>query len=105
MAVVWAAVGARKTIEHLGWALTDEAILLKSGWLWRRVVVVRFAKIQTVSRHESPFDRRTHMSRIYVDTAGASDASVVNIPYLARDAAEALYTQLAQEAAQRQFKW
>ena len=104
VALTWAIVGARQTIRHLGWAATDDAILFKSGWLWRRIVVVRFAKIQTVSRLESPFDRRTEMSRIYVDTAGAS-GSVVNIPYVARADAEALYTRLSREAAERQFKW
>ena len=104
VALAWAIVGARQTIKHLGWAATDEAILFRSGWLWRRIVVVRFSKIQTVTRHESPFDRRTQMARIYVDTAGAS-GSVVNIPYVGRDEAQALYARLSLEAAVRQFKW
>jgi uncharacterized membrane protein YdbT with pleckstrin-like domain len=89
----------------MGWAATDEAVAFKSVWLWRRTVVVRFAKIQTVTLHHSPFDRRTGMARVHVDTAGASEGSAINIPYLARAAAMMLYTRLAGEAAQRQFKW
>jgi putative membrane protein len=103
--LVWALVGARQTVKHMGWAATDEAVAFKSGWLWRRTVVVRFAKIQTVTLHHSPFDRRTGMARVHVDTAGASEGSAINIPYLARAAAMMLYTRLAGEAAQRQFKW
>jgi putative membrane protein len=102
--LAWAVVGARQTVRHLGWAATDDAIVFKSGWLWRRVVVVRFAKIQAVTRHESPFDRRTHMARIHVDAAGAS-AGGVNIPYIPRADAEALFARLSHEAAARQFKW
>jgi putative membrane protein len=103
--LLWAVIAARQTVKHLGWAETDEAILFKSGWLWRRTVVVRFAKIQTVTLHHSPFDRRMAMARVHVDTAGASEGSAINIPYVARDAATTLYARLSSEAAQRQFKW
>jgi membrane protein YdbS with pleckstrin-like domain len=92
-------------VKHLGWAATDDAILFKSGWLWRRVVVVRFAKMQTVSCLHSPFDRRFQMARVHVDTAGASAGGAVYIPYVARDEAEALYARLSREAAERQFTW
>lgn len=104
-ALAWAIVGARQTVRHLGWATTDDAVLFKSGWLWRRLVVVRFAKIQTVTRVDSPFDRRLHMARVHVDTAGASAGSAVHIPYLARAEAENLYARLTREAAERQFTW
>lgn len=104
-AVAWAVIGAWQTIKHQGWATTDDAVLFKHGWLWRRVVVVRFAKMQTVTRYESPFDRRTAMTRLHVDTAGASVGGAVNIPYVPREEAATLYARLAQEAAARQFRW
>jgi putative membrane protein len=104
-ATAWAIVGARQSVRNLGWALTSDAVMLKRGWLSRRLVVVRFAKIQTVTRHENPFDRRTHMARIHVDTAGAAEGSVINIPYVAREDADALYARLAEAAAERQFRW
>lgn len=104
-ALAWAIMGARQTIKHLGWAVTDDAVLFKSGWLWRRVIVVRFAKMQAVTRYESPFDRRTAMARVHVDTAGASLGRSVDIPYLAREDADVLFARLSREAAQRQFAW
>jgi putative membrane protein len=105
IALFWAIAGARQVVNHLGWALTDDAVLFKRGWLWRRIIVVRFAKIQTVTRHASPFDRRTGMARVHVDTAGASAGSVVNIPYMPAAEADALYEQLSREASRRQFTW
>jgi putative membrane protein len=105
VAIAWAIIGARQTVAHLGWATTADAIVFKRGWLWRRIVIVRFAKIQTVTRQDSPFDRRAQMARVYVDTAGAEGGSVVDIRYAARDEAQALYTRLSHEASARQFKW
>jgi putative membrane protein len=93
------------TLRHLRWAATDDAIVYKSGWLWRRIVIARFAKAQTVWRYDSPFDRRTGMARVHVDTAGATAGSVVHIPYVPREAADALYQRLSREAAQRQLNW
>jgi putative membrane protein len=105
LTLIWAIVGARQTVRHLGWAETDEAILFKSGWVWRRTIVVRLAKIQTVTLHHSPFDRRMAMARVHVDTAAATEGSAIDIPYLGSETATALYTRLAAEAARRQFKW
>jgi putative membrane protein len=103
--LAWAVVAARRTIGHLRWAATDDAVLFTSGWLWRRIVVARFAKIQVVTRRESPFDRRTAMAAVHVDTAGASDGSAIRIPYLARDTADHLYRRLASVASETQFRW
>lgn len=102
--VVWAIVAARQTIRHAGWSLSDDALFVRSGWLWRRVAVVRLAKIQAVTVHQSPFDRRSAMARLHVDTAGAS-RSLLQIPYLERDVATALQTELAHNAAARAFQW
>jgi membrane protein YdbS with pleckstrin-like domain len=46
------------------------------------------------------------MGRVRVDTAGASERSHrVDIPYLARDVADRLYTRLAAQAANTTFRW
>jgi putative membrane protein len=102
----WAALAARKTVAHLSWATTGNAVLYRSGWIWRQSSIARFAKIQVVTMHESPFDRRTRMRRVRVDTAGAGDASHrVDIPYLPRETALDLYHALASNAGGTTFKW
>ena len=104
--VLWAVVGARRSVAHLGWAVTGDAVLFRSGWLWRQTTVARFGKIQVVSLHESPFDRRAAMARVRVDTAGAKDLSHhVDIPYLARETARDLCDVLTTQAARTAFRW
>lgn len=102
----WAFVYARQSVRHLGWAVTEDVVLFRSGWLRREISVARFAKIQAVAVHESPFDRRAAMARVRVDTAGAKDASHrVDIPYLARETARDLRDLLAARAARTAFRW
>ena len=104
--VAWAWVHAWLYVRHLGWAVGDQAVLFRSGYLWRELTVARFNKIQAVTLGESPFDRRTRMASVRVDTAGAADASHrVDIPYLARRVADELYRRLAGEAARTAFRW
>ena len=104
--VAWACVHARLYVKHLGWAVGDQAVLFRSGWLWREFTVARFNKIQAVTLSESPFDRRARMASVAVDTAGAADASHrVAIPYLARPTADELYFRLSDEAARTAFRW
>ena len=81
--------------------MTDDAVVFRSGWLWRNVTIAQVVKIQTVEGTESPFDRRAVMAGVRVDTAGASERShKVAIPYLARETARALHERLSAQAAQ-----
>jgi hypothetical protein len=45
------------------------------------------------------------MARIRVDTAGASEAFRVDVPYLGRDTAIDLHGRLAAAAAETTFRW
>ena len=104
--LAWAIVAARLYVKHLGWAVTGDAVLFRAGWLWKQMSVAPFVKIQAVSLHESPFDRRAAMARVRVDTAGAGDASHrVDIPYLSRETALDLCDFLATRAAGTAFRW
>lgn len=104
--LAWGFVNSRIYVRNLGWAVTESAVLFRSGWIWRQVSVARFAKIQAVAIHESPFDRRAAMARVRVDTAGAGmTAHRVDIPYLARETARDLYSLLARQAAHTAFRW
>ena len=82
--------------NHTRWALTRDALLLRSGWLTRRLSIVPRNRIQVVDIDVSPFDRRHRMATLIVDTAGASSMSgPLQIPYLefetASRLAQALY--------------
>lgn len=102
----WSVLNARRSAAALGWAVTEELIAFRSGWLWRQTTVAPFARVQAVTLRESPFDRRNRMASVNVDTAGAGDLSHrVSIPYLDREQARHLWRHLAHEAAGRSFRW
>lgn len=104
--IAWGFVAARKTIARMGWAVSDGAVLFRSGWLWRKVTAVRFSQIQAVTVRESPFDRRAGMASVKVDTAGAGELSHrVDIPYLPRETARELCDLLAAQAGRTAFRW
>jgi putative membrane protein len=101
-----AVLGARKRVQYLGWATTEHAALFRSGWLRRTITLARTSKIQAVTLVESPFDRRTAMAQVRVDTAGANERSHrVRIPYLPREAAHELHRSLLDRAANAAFHW
>jgi putative membrane protein len=102
----WARLHARLYVKHLGWALTPDAVLFRSGWWWRNVSAASYAKIQAVAMYESPFDRRALMARVRVDTAGAGAATHrIDIPYLPLETARALFGLLSTQASQTTFRW
>jgi putative membrane protein len=104
--VPWIVTLAWQHVRHTHWAVTEDALVLRSGWWWRQNTVVPIAKIQVVGRAESPFDRRAAMAGIRVDTAGsASPVHRISIPYLARETAMMLHERLATQTAQTAFRW
>ena len=104
--LAWAVFYARRYVECLGWALKDDMVWFRSGWLWRRTTIARYTRIQVVALRTTPIDRWRGMARLLVDTAGAGAAAhKVDIPYLPLDTARQLRTHLAAEAARTAFRW
>jgi putative membrane protein len=106
IALPWTAFATRMHVRHLGWAANDDVVMFRSGWVWRRVTVARVVKIQAVTVLQSPFDRRTGMGSVRVDTAGATERSHrVHVPYLPWDVAVSVQQGLASRAAGTVFRW
>ena len=103
--LVWAVVAARLYVTRLGWATTGDAVLFRRGAFSRAVTIARFVKIQAVELHESPFDRRTGMLTVRVDTAGASEGFGLTIPFVPRPHALELGQMLATQASETTFRW
>jgi putative membrane protein len=102
----WSFLHAAMWWKHAAWTIGTTAMAFRSGWWTRRASIVRFAKIQTVSLGQTPFDRRHDMARIAIDTAGAGKAGHrVSVPFLPREVAVELHDRLAVEAARRSFRW
>lgn len=104
--VAWAVVHARRSVAALRWAVGDDSVQFKSGWIWRNRLVAPLTKVQVVSRHQSPFDRRHRMTTVFADTAGRTLGDyAIRIPYLATPVAAALAEQLSSAAARTSFRW
>jgi len=86
-------------VKNTRWALARDAVMFRRGWLNRQLTIVPRDRVQTSSIESSPFDRRSRMASIYVDTAGASPLSAgIRIRYLAADVAERLAAALYRTA-------
>ena len=102
--LAWAALDAKLKVKHTGWRTTPDAVFFKSGWIWRQMTVVRVERIQAVSLHESPFDRRHYMASVHVDTLGARGAPhLLRIRYVPRAEASELLDDLYGRAAHVPF--
>ena len=97
--------GARRSVEHRHYAITDDAILTRAGWLSRTLSIVRFEKIQAVSFRQSPFDRRHRMGSIHIDTAGASLGTAIDLDFVDESIGRRIAELLHREAARRSFRW
>jgi len=96
----------RRWVRRAGYALTDVAIYFRSGWLGRQISVVRFGNMQTVSMHQTPFDRRKRMATLAVDTAGAGNMGHrIRIPFLDVAVAESILQRLYNETRATEFRW
>ena len=49
--LAWMTVVAWKQVQRTQWTLTDDAVVFRSGWLWRNVTIAPVVKIQTVDMH------------------------------------------------------
>jgi putative membrane protein len=104
--LAWDLISSRLYTRNLGWTTTRDVVAFKTGKLVRVFTLAPLVRVQSVSLSETPFDRRTKMARISVDTAGTGGGGYdVAVPYLPRDTARDLYAQLSAAAATTVFQW
>jgi membrane protein YdbS with pleckstrin-like domain len=76
-----------------GYAERDEDLLVVRGWLFRRMVVVPYGRMQFVDVSAGPLERRFDLATVQLHTAAA--ASDARIPGLPPDEAHRLRDTLA----------
>ena len=90
-----------------GFALTDSAVLLRKGAIWRELVIVPQARMQSVALHQGPILRRLGLAEIRVHTVagpitpslGAIDAAVATSFFL--DTADAAVRSSGRDTSHR----
>lgn len=97
---------ARLQVRWLGYRLTGDVFMYRSGWIWRHITIAPLGKVQAVAIVRTPFDRRHGMSSLVVDTAGAAGAPHrLAVPYLDAAAAAAVAGGIGARAAGSPLNW
>ncbi|MBP6820172.1 MAG: PH domain-containing protein, partial [Acidobacteria bacterium] len=92
--------------RQLGYALGQDYLRTRRGWLGRSTHIVPINKIQAVEVHRTPFDRVWGVATLTVDTAGqAFTGGGPRISNLPLGEARELAGLLAQRAAITEYKW
>lgn len=83
--------------RRTGFAVDPNALLLRSGAVWRHLVIVPHARLQSIALRQGPLERRLRVNRIQAHTvAGAVDTE---LPVVDRDTSVRLFEDLAASAA------
>lgn len=75
----WRVIG--RQVRAWGYAEREDDLLVRSGLMWRRIVVVPYGRMQYVDVQAGPLDRAFGIARLQLHTASAStDASIPGLP-------------------------
>ncbi|MFF3495232.1 PH domain-containing protein [Streptomyces sp. NPDC002795] len=75
------------------WEITDEAVYVRTSWLWTEARIAPLSRIQTVDTLRGPVQRLFGLATLTVTTASAKGA--LRIPGLAEDEAVEMAHRLA----------
>ncbi|MFC8924087.1 PH domain-containing protein [Cellulosimicrobium sp. NPDC057127] len=74
---VWTAVVVPRQVRAIGYAERDDDLLIRTGILFRTLVVVPYGRMQYVDVQAGPLARRLRIAQIQLHTASAStDATI-----------------------------
>lgn len=102
LVTAWTGVGvwfSRRRYRELGWAVSDDQFLVRSGVVNGRLTLVRLDKIQSVWLVATLFQRRLGLATVRVSTAGKGFGGLVSLPDLPAPLAEQLRSRLAHRSA------
>ena len=97
--VVWSWIVIGRRVGSWGYAERSEDLLVTSGILFRRLVVVPYGRMQLVDLRAGPLDRALGIATVQLHTAAATTDAT--IPGLLPDVAAALRDRLARQGEQR----
>jgi hypothetical protein len=88
---LWWLIG--RQVAAIGYAEREEDLLVTSGILFRRLVIVPYGRMQLVDVNAGPLDQRYRLAKLQLHTAAATtDATIPGLP---REEAAALRDRLA----------
>jgi uncharacterized protein len=97
--LVWSWIVIGRRVRSWGYVERSEDLLVTSGILFRRLVVVPYGRMQLVDLRAGPLDRTLGIATVQLHTAAATTDAT--IPGLLPDVAAALRDRLARQGEQR----
>lgn len=102
----WWVLRARRMATRSTWAITEYALLRRSGWLDKYQSFAEIGKLQGLQLVQSPFDRRHGMASLVVDSAGAHPLGHrLDLHYLPEAVARDLHRRLGERLARSALRW
>ena len=89
MLVVLLFVSTLKGFSHKRYALRQNDIVFKTGWLWKDMTTIPFNRVQHVSIDQGPIERNFTLAKLKIYTAGGSSSDLI-IPGIHPQTAETL---------------
>ena len=91
-----------------GFRLTPEALLLRRGFIWRKLAILPLARMQSLALHQGPIARLVRVTSVRAHTVGGPVET--SLAAIDRDAALALFTDAAAGAVRaasvdRSHRW
>jgi hypothetical protein len=81
LALAWVWWLTARQVRAIGYAQRAEDLLVTSGIMFKRLVVVPYGRMQTVDVVAGPIDQRLGIARLQLHTASATtDASIPGLP-------------------------
>lgn len=100
LGVPWSMFAARGWAGFTRYAMDERFLAFREGWWSRRYALIELDKLQAVTLKQSPFDRRSGMASLQIDSMAADPlASGIEIPYLPAAEARALFAVLSRRCA------
>jgi uncharacterized protein len=78
-----------RSFNNSGYALREQDIFYKTGWLWTSTTAIPYKRIQHLEVHQGPIDRVFDLSSVSIYTAGG-DSSDMEIEGVMPDQAESI---------------
>ena len=96
----WTVMSARGWAGFTRYAMDDRFLAYREGWWSRRHALIELDKLQAVTLKQSPFDRRSQMASLRIDSMAADPLGAgIEIPYLPVAEARALFAVLSRRCA------
>ncbi|WP_251358502.1 PH domain-containing protein [Kangiella sp. TOML190] len=67
---------SKKRYDYSRWWFSEEGLYLQRGVFWRKRILVPQNRVQHTDVAQGPLDRKYHLGKLVVHTAGTRDASV-----------------------------